>query len=95
MTTTITPMLLAATFAIAGGFSTSDASAQEAAQFRVDCWIGAKFGVTPGQLVRGWICERPFIPEAARDRHLAPGDPQRQPTGREDVAKIDAGTGGR
>ena len=36
-----------------------------AGQLFVDCWIGMKWGDQPGQLIRGWICERPFVPAAS------------------------------
>jgi hypothetical protein len=46
-------------------------------------WIGMKFGDQPGQLIRGWICERPSVPEtkaepvAATDSPLKPSEDKR------------------
>jgi hypothetical protein len=37
-------------------------------QFSVDCWIGAKFGNQPGELVRGWICVQSRMPEIRADQ---------------------------
>ena len=70
--TIIAPTFAAAVAALSVGLFASEARAEEGArtvmrdvalgQFFVDCWIGMKWGDQPGQLVRGWICERPFIP---------------------------------
>jgi hypothetical protein len=58
-----------------------------AAKSRVDCWIGAKFGDQPGQLIRGWICERQGHPAV-----LAAPNPQPPFADQQDVAAIDAGS---
>lgn len=70
--TIITTTFIAAVSAAAVGFLAAEARAEEGpraamrdvppGQFFVDCWIGMKWGDQPGQLIRGWICERPFIP---------------------------------
>lgn len=54
--------------------------------FRVDCWIGMKFGDQAGQLIRGWICER------QRPAVLAAPNPQPPFADQQDVAAIDAGS---
>ena len=62
-----------------------DARADATPPVRVDCWIGVKFGDQPGQLIRGWICER-------RPAVLAAPDPQSSSAGQQDVAAISAGS---
>ncbi len=77
-----------ATVMIAGvlGLRPSPALAVDATPpLRVDCWIGMKFGDQPGQLIRGWICER-------RPAVLAAPDPQSSSAGQQDVAAISAGS---
>jgi hypothetical protein len=69
--TILTATVIAAAGAFAVALLPSESKAEEAAraavrdvpsgQFFVDCWMGMKWGDQPGQLVRGWICERPFI----------------------------------
>ena len=63
----------------------ADARTDATPSFRVDCWIGMKFGDQPGQLIRGWICER-------RPAVLAAPDPQSSSAGQQDVAAISAGS---
>jgi len=63
----------------------ADARTDATPSFRVDCWIGMKFGDQPGQLIRGWICER-------RPAVLAAPDPQPSSAGQQDVAAISAGS---
>ena len=46
-----------------GLFATAGKTQEFVCKFRVDCWIGMKLGDQPGQLIRGWICEGPSIPE--------------------------------
>jgi hypothetical protein len=46
-----------------------------AGQFFVDCWIGMKRGDQPGQLIRGWICERPFTPASKTEPVASASDP--------------------
>ena len=63
----------------------ADARTDATPLFRVDCWIGMKFGDQPGQLIRGWICER-------RPAVLAAPDPQPSSAGQQDVAAVSAGS---
>ena len=75
---------------IAGGLRPSpalavDALADATPPTQVACWIGMKFGDQPGQLIRGWICER-------RPAVLAAPDPQPSSAGQQDVAAISAGS---
>ncbi len=65
----------------------AEASADATPSFRVDCWIGMKFGDQPGQLIRGWICERQVRPAV-----LAAPNPQPPFANQQDVAAIDAGS---
>ena len=65
----------------------ADARTDAAPSFRVDCWIGMKFGDQPGQLIRGWICERQDRPAV-----LAAPNPQPPFADQQDVASIDAGS---
>jgi hypothetical protein len=53
--------------------------------FSVNCWVGMKWGDQPGQLIRGWICERPVI-AAPKTEQL--GDASGAPKERDDVAAI-------
>jgi hypothetical protein len=93
--TLITTNFIAAVGALAVGLLASHARGEEGAravvrdaaarQFFVDCWIGMKWGDQPGQLIRGWICERPA---AKTDQHSsAPASP-RALKDVEDVAAI-------
>ena len=59
----------------------------DATAMRVDCWIGMKFGDQPGQLIRGWICERQGRPAV-----LAAPTPQPPSADQQDVAAINAGS---
>ena len=83
-----------ATIVIAGVLSlgasptlAADARTDATPPLRVDCWIGMKFGDQPGQLIRGWICER-------QDRPAVSAAPNPQPpfADQQDVAAIDAGS---
>jgi hypothetical protein len=65
----------------------ADAHADTAPPFQVNCWIGMKFGDQPGQLIRGWICERQDRPAAA-----AAPNPQPPLAKQQDVAAFDAGS---
>jgi hypothetical protein len=65
----------------------ADARTDATPPFRVDCWIGMKFGDQPGQLIRGWICERQGRPAV-----LAAPNPQPPFADQQDVAAIDAGS---
>jgi hypothetical protein len=65
----------------------ADARTDATPSFRVDCWIGMKFGDQSGQLIRGWICERQGRPAV-----LAAPNPQPPFTDQQDVAAIDAGS---
>lgn len=65
----------------------ADARTDAAPSFRVDCWIGMKFGEQPGQLIRGWICE-----PQGRSAALAASNPQPPFADQQDVAAIDAGS---
>jgi hypothetical protein len=81
--TLITTNFIAVVGALAVGLLASHARGEEGAravvrdaarQFFVDCWIGMKWGDQPGQLIRGWICERPA---AKTDQHSsAPASPR-------------------
>jgi len=62
-----------------------DARADATPPVRVDCWIGMKFGDQPGQLIRGWICERQDRPAAS-----AASNPQLPFAGLQDVAAASA-----
>jgi hypothetical protein len=64
-----------------------------AAKSRVDCWIGAKFGDQPGQLIRGWICERRNYPATEALQVSATADPQSPSADK--LATIGAGTASR
>ena len=72
---------------IAGVLSPALAADARADATRVDCWIGMKFGDQPGQLIRGWICERQGRPAV-----LAAPNPQPPFADQQDVAAIDAGS---
>ena len=65
----------------------ADARTDAAPSFRVDCWIGMKFGEQPGQLIRRWICEPP-----GRSAAVAASTPQPPFADQQDVAAIDAGS---
>ena len=65
----------------------ADAPTDTTLSVRVDCWIGMKFGDQPGQLIRGWICERQDRPAVA-----AAPNPQPPFADQQDVAAIDAGS---
>ena len=65
----------------------ADANTDPTPSFRVDCWIGMKFGDQPGQLIRGWICERQVRPVVS-----AAPNPQPPFANQQDVAAIDAGS---
>jgi len=65
----------------------ADASTDATPSFRVDCWIGMKFGDQPGQLIRGWICERQVRPAIS-----AAPNPQPPFANQHDVAAIDTGS---
>ena len=69
------------------------ADAEAATSSRVDCWIGAKFGDQPGQLIRGWICERRNYP--ATEALQAKADLQSPSAGKQDVATIGTGPASR
>jgi hypothetical protein len=58
-----TASIMAIGAAAVGVFASAVWAQAPLSQFRVDCWIGMKFGDQPGQLIRGWICEGPSIPE--------------------------------
>jgi hypothetical protein len=60
-----------------------------APQLKVDCWIGMKFGDKPGELIRGWTCHRQDRPAA---QQALAADTHPVPTGKSDVAAIDAGS---
>ena len=86
--TILATVVIACTIAGVLGVRPSPALAGDAliaATPRVDCWIGMKFGDQPGQLIRGWICER-------RPAVLAAPDPQPSSAGQQDVAAISAGS---
>jgi hypothetical protein len=96
--TIITSTFIAAVAALAAGHLASEVRAEEGArvvmratapgQFFVDCWIGMKWGDQPGQLIRGWICEQPFV-AAPRTGHLsAPSGSPRTLREDADVAAI-------
>jgi hypothetical protein len=87
--TIVRTTLIAAVGALAVGLLASKARAEEVApQFLVDCWIGMKWGDQPGQLIRGWICERPFIPAAKTDQRSSASASPRALKEVEDVAAI-------
>jgi hypothetical protein len=86
-TTIITTAFFVTIGAVATGPFASAGEAQESvSQFRVDCWIGMKFGDQPGQLIRGWICERPSIVETKTEPVVAIDSPLKPPKHKEDVA---------
>jgi hypothetical protein len=95
MTTTIVrTTFIAAVGALAAGLLASQARGEEgaravvrevAARQFVDCWIGMKWGDQPGQLIRGWICERPA---AKADQHTGVSASPPALTEKEDVAAI-------
>ena len=87
--TILATMVIAGTIAGVVGLRPSPALAVDArtdATFQVDCWIGMKFGDQPGQLIRGWICER------QRPAVLAAPSPQPPFVGQQDVAATSAGS---
>jgi hypothetical protein len=89
MSRTITTALVAAIGIVAIGLFASAGRAQESvSQFRVDCWIGMKFGDQPGQLIRGWICERPSVPESKAEPVAATDSPLKPSEDKEDIATI-------
>jgi hypothetical protein len=95
MTSTIlATTFIAAVSALAVGLFASEARAEEGVrgvapgQFFADCWIGMKWGDQPGQLIRGWICERPFIPAPKTDQLGGASGPPRALKEQEDVAAI-------
>jgi hypothetical protein len=89
--TIISSTFITALSAVAVALFASRGGAQEPVrQFRVDCWIGMKFGDQPGQLIRGWICERPSIPETNTEPVVATDSPLKPPE--EDVATISNGS---
>ena len=83
--TILATIVIAGTIASASPTLAADARTNGTPPFGVDCWIGMKFGDQPGQLIRGWICER-------QDRlaELAASNPQPLFTNQRDVAAIDA-----
>ena len=93
--TLITTNFIAAAGELAVGLLASQTRSEEmaraavrdvpAGQFFVDCWIGMKWGDQPGQLIRGWICERPA---AKADQHSSAPSSPRAPREVEDVAAI-------
>jgi hypothetical protein len=86
-TTIITTAFFVTIGAVATGiFASADKAQESVSQFRVDCWIGMKFGDQPGQLIRGWICERPSIPETKTEPVVAIDSPLKPPRDKEDVA---------
>ena len=85
----ITTAFIVTIGAVAAGLFASEGDAQETApQFRVDCWIGMKFGDQPGQLIRGWICERPSVPVAKAEPIAANDGPLKPSEDKEDLATI-------
>ena len=90
--TILATIVIAVTIASVLGLRPSPALAADARTdatplFRVDCWIGMKFGDQPGQLIRGWICEsqdRPAI--------FAAPNPQLPFAGLQDVVAASAGS---
>jgi hypothetical protein len=83
----ITAAFIVAIGAIAaGGFASAVGAQEPVSQFRVDCWIGMKFGDQPGQLIRGWICERPSIPATKAEPVAATDSPPKPREDKEDVA---------
>jgi hypothetical protein len=71
------------------------ADAGAAAKSRIDCWIGAKFGDQPGQLIRGWICERRNYPATEAFQVSATAEPRSPSADKQDLATIGAGTASR
>ena len=96
--TLIKATLIAAVGALAVGHLVVDARAEEGAsavtrivspgQFFVDCWIGMKWGDQPGQLIRGWTCQQPYIAAPKTGHVSAPSDSPRALTEEADVAAI-------
>jgi hypothetical protein len=92
--TTVRTTLIATVSTLAIGVFGSQAPAEEGAraavrevppgQYFVDCWIGMKWGDQPGQIMRGWICERPFVPAAKAASAPSP----RAHEEKEDVATV-------
>ena len=88
-TTIITTAFFVTIGAVATGPFASAGEAQESvSQFRVDCWIGMKFGDQPGQLIRGWICERPSVPATKAEPVAETDSPLKPLEDKEDVATI-------
>jgi hypothetical protein len=84
-----TTALVAAIGTVAIGLFASAGTAQApVSQFRVDCWIGMRFGDQPGQLIRGWICERPSVPATKAEPVAATDSPLKPLEDKEDVATI-------
>jgi hypothetical protein len=93
--TIVRTTFIAAAGVLAAGLLASQAGAEGLArgavrdvppgQFFVGCWIGMKWSDQPGQLMRGWICERPAA--EAHQHSSAPASP-RAPKEVEDVAAI-------
>ena len=89
--TILATVMIAGTIAGVLGLRPSPALAVDATPpFGVDCWIGMKFGDQPGQLIRGWICERQDRPAV-----LAAPNPQPPFADPQNVAAIDAGSNHR
>jgi len=90
MRTTLTNLVIAG--AIGGGLGLQPAvqAAETDTMMRrqLDCWIGAKFGDGPGQLIRGWVCEPRFhpVPEAKQTSAA----PELRFPDKQDVAAISA-----
>ena len=86
--TILATVVIAGTIAGVLGLRPSPALAVDATPpFRVDCWIGMKFGDQPGQLIRGWICESQDRPAV-----FAAPNPQLPFAGLQDVAAASAGS---
>jgi hypothetical protein len=83
--TILATIVIAGTIASASPTLAADARTDATPPFGVDCWIGMKFGDQPGQLIRGWICER-----QDRPAELAASNPQPPFANQRDVAAIDA-----
>ena len=72
----------------AGPFASAGEAQEPVPQYRVNCWFGMKFGDQPGQLIRGWICERPSVPATKAEPVAETDSPLKPLEDKEDVATI-------
>jgi hypothetical protein len=94
MQTTLATLVIAGAIGGALSFQPSPAHAADSGatmRRQLDCWIGAKFGDQPGQLVRGWVCApRDYLVPDAKQA-AAPADREWRLADNQDVAAFGAG----